>query len=196
MAKTINFCGDSFCASPKPDSWVVRLSESLNANIVGLGGSGTAHEHAINSFDLSADYTVFCWTEAHRLYHQEHALNMASVETFSQLESLLSDGEVYQAAHLFYKHLHDFELFEKRQIRDLYWFDHEVLKYYKGVCIHMWSFKNLYTFKYGTTIKHALSHLKAKDQTQQGIYNHLNIENNTLLANKLYNIIRSNNGQT
>ena len=42
MAKTINFCGDSFCASPKPDSWVVRLSESLDTNIVGLGESGSA----------------------------------------------------------------------------------------------------------------------------------------------------------
>ena len=190
MAKTINFCGDSFCASPKPDSWVVRLSESLDTNIVGLGESGSAHEHAINSFDLSSDYTVFCWTEAHRLYHKEYALNMASVETFKSS----SDNEIYHAAHLFYKYLHDFELFEKRQIRDLYWFDHEILKHYKGVCIHMWSFKHLYTFKYGTTIKHALSHLKARDQTKGDTYNHLNTENNTLLANKLYNIIRSNDG--
>ena len=186
MAKTINFCGDSFCASPKPDSWVVRLSESLDTNILGLGGSGTAHEHAINSFDLSADYTIFCWTEAHRLHHEKYALNMASVETFR--------NDVYHAAHLFYKHLHDFELFEKRQIRDLYWFDHEILKHYKGVCVHLWSFKHLYTFKHGVTIKDALSHLKAKDQTQRDIYNHLNIETNTLLANKIYNIIRSNDG--
>ena len=192
MAKTINFCGDSFCASPKPDSWVVKLSESLNANIVGLGSSGTAHEHAINTFDLSADYTVFCWTEAHRLYHKEYALNMASVETFRSS----SDEEIYQAAHLFYKHLHDFELFEKRQIRDLYWFDHEILKHYKGVCIHLWSFKHLYTFKHGININHVLSHLKAKDQTQGGLYNHLNIETNTLLANKLNNILRNNNGQS
>ena len=105
MMKTINFCGDSFCMNESEKSWCVILAKKLNAKIVGFGKGGTAHEHAINSLDLSADYTVFCWTDAHRLHHEKYALNMASVETFR--------NDVYHAAHLFYKHLHDFELFEK-----------------------------------------------------------------------------------
>ena len=67
----INFCGDSFCEQACEQSWTTHLANALDAKIVGLGRGGTAHERAFKTFSPSADYTVFCWTEPHRLYHPD-----------------------------------------------------------------------------------------------------------------------------
>ena len=54
MSLTVNFCGDSFCASKNKFAWCHLLSKKINAKIIGLGKSGSAHEHAIKSFNPNA----------------------------------------------------------------------------------------------------------------------------------------------
>ena len=74
MMKTINFCGDSFCMNESEKSWCVILAKKLNAKIVGFGKGGTAHEHAIKSFNPKSDINIFCWTEYNRVYHKKYLL--------------------------------------------------------------------------------------------------------------------------
>ena len=50
--KTLNYCGDSF--APKTtdkNRWHLLLANKLNAKIIGFGLQGSAHEHAIKSFN-------------------------------------------------------------------------------------------------------------------------------------------------
>ena len=68
--KTINFCGDSYCKKAIPEAYTTILAKKLNAKIIGLGAAGSAYEHAIQSFDPSADYTVFVGLR-HTEYIQE-----------------------------------------------------------------------------------------------------------------------------
>ena len=75
--KTINFCGDSFACMDGPTEvkllmWQSILAKKLNCTITGTGKSGTAYEHAIRSFDDKTDYTIFCWTDAARLWTKEN----------------------------------------------------------------------------------------------------------------------------
>ena len=51
MTRTINFCGDSFCASKDKESWTIILSNMLGYKIYGIGKKGTAYEHAIKTFN-------------------------------------------------------------------------------------------------------------------------------------------------
>ena len=103
--KWINYmnCGDSFCKLTKNSdvAWTTLLASKLNANIIGYGKSGAAHEHAIKTFDSKADYTIFCWTEAHRLYHVKYPLSIASAENDQHKH------RIYGAANVYYKYLHN-----------------------------------------------------------------------------------------
>ena len=48
MKRTINFCGDSFCAGLEPGNWCDNLASRLGAKVVGKGKPSTAYEYAIN----------------------------------------------------------------------------------------------------------------------------------------------------
>jgi hypothetical protein len=71
----INFTGDSFCYKGGQDddrpysdiAWTTLLADRLGASIVGLGRSGSSHEHVFKTFNSSADINVICWTEPQRL---------------------------------------------------------------------------------------------------------------------------------
>ena len=58
--KTINFCGDSFCARDTLEedklkySWTSLLANKLNYKIIGGGKPGAAYEHAFRSFNDSS----------------------------------------------------------------------------------------------------------------------------------------------
>ena len=187
MAKTINFCGDSFCERiDSPSSWIRQLADLLSCEIIGKGKSGTSHEHAIRSFDASADFTVFCWTEPDRIYHPTNPLNFGTAEKYK------SKNKIYAAAHAYYAYVHDFEYSKTRQMRELYWFDHAVLSNYSGKIAHCWCFEQTYDFLNGVTFDKILNNL---EKTDDYFLNHLTKQENTHLAHELYNLIRKTNGQ-
>ena len=68
MPKTIQFCGDSICADTCSNSWTTVLAGFLGATLIGKGRGGTAYENIFNTFNSNATYSVFCWTDAHRLH--------------------------------------------------------------------------------------------------------------------------------
>lgn len=188
MAKTINFCGDSFCASDHENSWTNILTNLLGYSTFGRGKDGSAHEHAIQSFNPNADITVFCWTEPHRLYHSNYAINMNACDSHRK------EIPIYEAAYQFYKQIHELQYFNDRQKRDLYWFDHEVLSKYIGTIIHLWNFNKTYNFIHGLTVKRCLINFSSTHKENTKILNHLSFEQNKLLANKLYKLLRNENG--
>ena len=188
---SINYCGDSFCKTggdvgDYPDvAWTSILAKLLNAQIIGLGKSGTANEHAIQSFVDTADYTVFCWTEPHRLWHAKYAINTASVDRYKK------ELRIYGVADLYYKYLHDVDYAVRRYQRECYWFDHAVLSKYSGKCIHLYSFRNIYDWKSG--IYHQikpLNDLRAVpwEYSDDEVANHFNIDQNQQLADELYRL--------
>ena len=181
MDKTINFCGDSFCANSSEKSWIVQLSNMLNAKLNGTGKDGSAYEHAIKSFNPDDDITVFCWTESSRIYHPTVSLNQFSCE------EMRSKNKIYEAGYQFFRYLHNPEYSRERQIRDLYWFDNEILYNYKGLAVSLWGFWKTYDFKYAHTID--MPSLKSFSVQAPGSVNHTTEEMNTLLAKKIYNFI-------
>ena len=183
MAKTINFCGDSFCADTSQQSWPVKLAEMLDYKILGLGISGTSHETAIKQFDLKADVTVFCWTESPRIYFNNLPLCF----------SFAAKNKDTNAAYQFFEHLLDDDYQQERQIRDLYWFDRSQLTQYKGLSIHLWCYKKTYDFIIGHTVEGLLFNL-SKVSSLHTNWNHMPEKTNTLLAKKLYKLIRNENG--
>lgn len=182
MSNTINFCGDSFCASQGEDSWTTILARLLGYKICGRGKKGSAYEHAIKTFDSTATATVFCWTETHRIYHPKESLN------FGTVEEKRHNCKIHAAAHEYYKYLHTFDQDFERKQRDFFWFDEKVLKRYRGKLVHLFSFPSaVYSFKHGKVIRRPLSLAKAGPTR---LYpNHLTKENNVKLANSLYELL-------
>ena len=141
----INFCGGSFCASTKKEAWTHVLANEIGAKIIGLGKSGSAHEHAIKTFNNTANITIFSWPEYNRVYHETEGINIASV--MAEKDRL----PIYKAAYYYYKYIHNIQYAKDRQIRDLYWFDREVLSNYKGKIIHTYCSEPTYSFINGIT---------------------------------------------
>ena len=188
--KTINFCGDSFCIYTKNSdvAWTTLLASKLNTSIIGYGKAGAAHEHAIKTFDSTADYTIFCWTEPHRLYHIKYPLNMATAESDTHKH------RIYAAANVYYKYLHNMDLAIERHNRDLYWFDSNVLSSYQGLAIHIPCFYKIHKFNNGININTPLNKLRnnpGKIHVPEDIEpaNHMTKQQNFKLATKLHKII-------
>ena len=186
MAK-INFCGDSFCEQACEQSWTTHLANALDAKIVGLGRGGTAHERAFKTFSPSADYTVFCWTEPHRLYNLNYPINVTKCETDK------NKSKLYAAGHVYYKYLHNWEVAEERYVRELFWFDQCILKEYKGKAIHLFSFDCMYEFENGVTFSNPLNLRRdvpfALDDGKE-VANHFTAEQNKQLADELYECLK------
>ena len=183
----INFCGDSFCKSNSEESWTRQLATRLDAEILGLGSSGTALEHAFKTFDPTADYTIFCWTEPHRLYHPKYPIN------FTRCETEKSNSKLYGAGFVYYKYLHNYEVAEARYVRELFWFDQCVLKEYAGKAIHLFSFECLYEFENGVTFFNPLNLRRdvpfALDNSKE-VANHFSVEQNKQLADELFECLK------
>ena len=104
--KTIQFCGDSFCASTVSTSYTILLSDMLNASMIGRGRAGSAHEHAIRTFDTSADYTVFCWTESQRLFlaDEEMDINLTTATKYTEQSRVNTKTKnIAKAAFVYFK---------------------------------------------------------------------------------------------
>ena len=182
--KLINFCGDSFCTNIKSPAWTYVLANLLECHILGGGKGGSAHEHAIQSFDETADITVFCWTEPDRIYHADYPINSASAQYHKKT------NKTYAAAHAYYSYVHDFEHSKTKQMRELYWFDHEILSKYSGISVHCWCFEQTYRFINGLTFDKILYNLEKDDN---GV-NHFTDEQNYNLAHEIFNLIRRTYG--
>ena len=189
--KTINFCGDSFCQKEHKSlaAWTKLLAYKLEAKIIGFGKGASAHEHAIQTFDNTADYTVFCWTDPYRLYvDKTYSTNLWTLEAMINPDKLgLSSAvklrqptptKIDKAAYTYYKYLYRPSLHEQRQIRDLYWFDNVVLSNYKGIAVHIFCFKYRinYKFQNGIYVSDILSHKTKKHKFR--------FVNHWLLSNK------------
>lgn len=182
--KTIQFCGDSFCTDK--EGYLSTLSKLLNAKIVTKGKQGSSQEHAILTFNSDVDYTVFCWTEEHRIYHSQHDdLNMAICETMKD------KSEYHLAGSIYYEKLHDFDWAKRRAYRDLYWFDREVLSRSNSKIIHCFGFKNRFNFTHGYTLSKPISSIFNTQKnyvTKKKVFNHMNQRDNDLFARLLYDI--------
>jgi hypothetical protein len=219
--KTINFCGDSFCKKERVSAaWTTLLADKLNASIIGWGKGGFAHEYAIKTFDDTADYTIFCWTEAHRLHvNQTYSTNLWTLEAMCEPHKLelplsmrlkeLPPTNRDKAAYAYYKYLYDPVLHHERQIRDLYWFDNVVLPKYKGVAVHIFCFRNTYTFTNGINVSDILQQRTREYQLKKlnpdytlqdddfnNYANHLTEQENSGLADRIYNIIKEHHEKT
>ena len=174
--KTIQFCGDSFCGHI--EGYPSKLANLLNAKIVGLGKPGTAHEYAINSFKPDVDYTFFTWSEAIRIYHPTRPI------TFREAENKKDISKFHNTAYNYYKYIMDFDYYTQRQMRDLYWFDNEVLSKSTSKIIHSFGFRITYSFTNGFNMPQALS--TGLVPTYDNRLNHLTTENNEKLAHYLF----------
>ena len=71
----IGFFGDSFVAHSLRDNWMGRMADSLDAEIVNTGISGSSYWTAVMHFTKNfhkfkdLDYCVFAWTDPFRIYH-------------------------------------------------------------------------------------------------------------------------------
>ena len=170
-SRKINFCGDSYCSSMHESSWTTLLSQTLGVKILNLGVEGACHEIAIENFDPSADYTVCVWTGHNRLMNRRrYPLNYAS----ARRGVYDKQGRIYQAALAYYEWLHDDEYAKKRQTRDLYWFDNEILSKYDKPLIHLWSFEKTYTFIHGIEFTTPLKMMYKHMEIAEGNILHLN----------------------
>ena len=183
----INFCGDSFCKLATKESWTKQLADRLGATIVGLGQSGSALEHTFKTFDPVADYTVFCWTEPHRIYHEKYPINIARAELNRD------SNKLYRAACAYYRYLHNYELTEERYVRELYWFDHAILSQYYGKAVHLPCFKLMYQWKNGITVEHPLNERRDVPfsiEERNEVANHLTEQQNAELADEIYSCLK------
>lgn len=192
----INFTGDSFCYKGGTDdtrqgadiAWTTLLAEKLTASVVGLGRSGSSHEHVFRTFNSSAEINVICWTEPQRLYHDHYPTSLSMAESRREM------SKYYQAVYDYYKYIHNPHMAKERYKRDLYWFDHKVLANYEGLAVNLFSFSNgLYKFTHGinefdTPLNNLRTHPFEKQPDE--VANHFNVERNAELAEWLYEIIK------
>ena len=199
-AKTINFCGESFCQKePIKDnyslSWTTLLANKLNASIIGWGKPGAAYEHAIQSFDNTADYTIFCWTDPNRLYvNSEYTALIGDITEDIRIKGGIKNSRD-KAAYAYYKYLHNIPVTKQRFKRELYWFDHAILSNYKGVAVHLACFDVSHIFTHGINIDTPLDSMRSKDVKNE-LHNHLTEQENSGLADKIYNIIKEHHEKT
>ena len=200
--KTINFCGDSFCqlvpeVADRSFSWPILLANKLNASTIGWGNPGSAHEHAIQTFDNTADYTIFCWTDPNRLYvNSEYSAMVGELDNHMYKLGGLHNN-IAKAAYAYYKYLHNIPVAKQRFKRELYWFDHAILSKYKGVAIHLPCFDIYYTFSNGINTDTPLEDMRSKNaEWWQELANHFTKQENIRIADKIYNIIKEHHEKT
>lgn len=163
MPQTIGFFGDSFCANESNShsvaygykTYIELLKDHYNSKIVHLGKEGSSIYDVVlmqlepflreNKFP---DVCVFCWTNSGRLYHPRvRNINFASASSYKSgindnLDSIDSiDSIVWQAAQMYYNHLHDHrkEFLEYRSL--LAYIDQCFLPDFPSTTkvIHLWS---------------------------------------------------------
>ena len=85
-------------------------------------------------------------------------------------------------------YLYEDDVSKERQIRDLYWFDNEVLSKYNGQIIHLFGFDVTYKFKNGITYDTPLYDIARSDPSLPRI-GKFSVSKAKFLANEVYNLI-------
>lgn len=189
--KTIQFCGDSFCADVDEISWTYKLAKKLGATNTGKGAGGTAHEHVFKTFSLDTTYTVICWTSADRFYipDRTYAATPNTVRIFHpNFEFEKSQKNFWNSVVAYYKYIHSSTYARDRQARELYWFDNVGLHNTKSKIVHLFCFVNTYEFSNGYTHNKPLKKIFNTSEPDKNIIysNHLNEEDNDSLAQLVY----------
>ena len=172
----IGFFGDSFVAHSLKDNWMGRIADSLDAEIVNTGISGSSYWTAVMHFTKNfhkfkdLDYCVFAWTDPFRIYH--------SKGDFSPPSAYQGSSKRHKAAQMHFEELVEWNKERLNFQTVAYWLDHEYLSKMKGKILHLWSFgdtrvepwsdaeldqiKYLYTWKYGTEIRKPLYYISCR----------------------------------
>jgi hypothetical protein len=125
--QTIGYFGDSFCESPRHDSWCVLLAQKLDCEITHFGRGGASIWHTFMEYEKLQfknqlpDYMVFCWTEPYRLYHKDLPIAKGAVPIAGK------DPNIYRAADMYYVYLQDYRKEELAYTYALQWFDRHIL---------------------------------------------------------------------
>jgi len=197
---TIAFYGDSFCASDKEDSWCLILADLLGSKIkrLGVGGSSVWHTFLDFERDLDtnnlADFIIFCWTDANRLYHPTLPLTVNN----KPIEG--TDKNTWKAADYYYKYL---SFNDKDNIAYKYalqFFDQNILinLTQQKTIVHMWSMLPFdIELKSGVFINEScLIHswdgdMNYKSKPDLNLSNHMTTEQNKKWAKKVYDYIQN-----
>ena len=126
-----------------------------------------------------------------------HTITLNNVEGRTQRDYIAKleykdINSVYKAADYYYNYLHDSSLSKLRYMRELYWFDKVILSKYKGIVVHISCFHTIYQFTNGINIPDLLyeSPLSREGNHKEQIANHLTIQENIELANKIYKVLK------
>lgn len=136
--KTIGFFGDSFCAHPLKNNWLGKFADHLGAKVVHKGTSGSSYwTTAIDYVDnferyKRLDYTVFCWTDPHRIYHPSGDI--------TQPKAYEKNDTKHKSARMYFENLQDWKKEKMEFSSCAYWIDNNYLSKVPGKIIHLWSF--------------------------------------------------------
>lgn len=174
--KTIGFFGDSFCAHPGRSNWLGKIAHHLDARIVHAGISGSSYwttimDYVDNFEDYrNLDYTIFCWTDPHRIYHPRGDITGAG--------SLSKNDIIHKSARMYFENLRSFRKEQMEFTAAAHWFDDRYLSRTAGKIIHLWSFGNprkeswrdaelddiefLHAWKHGTEVRTPLYYISVR----------------------------------
>jgi len=198
--KTIGFFGDSFCSSCEEESWCSIVAKKLNSKIINLGMSGASIWTAIINFldivenNRLPNYSIFCWTDPYRLYHEKFIANH-SVKITDENKNIVEASRLYKLYLSNQKKEHiEYEFVLK-------YFDKEILKPLenKTKIYQMWSiapfelanekkhielqtgcFDNFSLYKFSEW-----KFIDYKIEEESKLINHMTAEKNKELANKV-----------
>jgi len=155
----IGFFGDSFVfemSNPhswyyKYDTFIKRIKNHYNAEIVNLGVGGSSYWDVILKqfpphLNNLPDVCVFCWTDFSRVYHP----TVRNIGTWTTLKRKWKDihynhilnRKELNAGREYFNHLYDHEKSLKESVSAFYHYDREVLApiQHKTKIIHLWSY--------------------------------------------------------
>ena len=191
--KTIGYYGDSFCADSGVHSWCTLLADRLESTVVNYGLPGRSIWTAILDFEKikssPPDFSIFCWTDPYRLYHDRLIANHL-IEVNEQ------NKEVVEAARMYKLYLSNQKKEHIEYEYVLKYFDKNVLKplEHKTQIYQCWSFKpfELVNKEHNiqlTTGKVDDISLYQYSNKQSGSINHMDEKTNVELANRIYRLL-------
>ena len=91
---------------------------------------------------------------------------------------------------LYYMYLYEDDVSKERQVRDLYWFDNEVLSKYKGKIVHCWGFDVTYEFKNGIMYRAPLIDMSRSDRSLPRV-GKFSVPKAKFLANEVFTLLNN-----
>ena len=217
----IGFFGDSFCADLQSGTYLQLLAIHYGADVVHVGSAGSSIWDVlllqIDPFIKNnniPDICVFVWTEQSRLFHRV-LRNITTSSAFA--DTWRSTGKsneiIYEAARVYYLHLHNTELDQYRFTAALHYFDTVILPTFPNntKIVHLWSFgveqgicHPFHTWKNGVEIHPSVASIIVDDQLlvikwnevmpkemYENVYNHVPFGKKFDLTNSLiFNLIK------